>query len=68
VIPELAQLTGRERFFIGGGLEHRLAVGGRVVVDWRFNVPAAFFSLHTGDSGRKGRMTISGTMPISVVK
>ena len=26
----------------------------------RFNVPARFFSCHTGDSGRKGRMTIRG--------
>src|SRR5262249_18479823 len=26
----------------------------------RFSVPAAFFSLQSGDSGRNGRMTISG--------
>ena len=28
--------------------------------DGRFSVPAAFFSRQTGDSGRNGRMTISG--------
>ena len=26
----------------------------------RFSVPAAFFSCHAGDSGRNGRMMISG--------
>ena len=26
----------------------------------RFSVPAGFFSRHTGDSGRNGRITISG--------
>jgi hypothetical protein len=26
----------------------------------RFNVPAAFFSAHAGDSGRNGRISING--------
>src|SRR5262245_20827628 len=31
----------------------------------RFNVPAARFSLHTGDSGRNGRITMSGRAGIT---
>jgi hypothetical protein len=27
----------------------------------RFSVPAAFFACHAGDSGRKGRMMMSGS-------
>ena len=31
----------------------------------RFKVPAAFFSAHAGDSGRNGRITISGSAAAS---
>ena len=31
----------------------------------RFSFPAAFFSAHTGDSGRKGRMMMSGRAGIT---